>query len=42
MWLKKIYAKEYSLKEKYVPQITHKGSQSSLQISGKLLQFVVA
>ena len=35
----KKYIKEYSLKEKYLPLITFKGSQSSLQIYGNLLQF---
>ena len=41
MWLKKLIYKMCSLKEKYVPQITLKSSQSSPQISGKLLRFAI-
>ena len=33
----KKYIKEYSLEEKYLPQITPKGSQSSPQLFGNLL-----
>ena len=36
-----IYIKECSLKDKYLLQITPKGSQSSLQISGNLSQFAI-
>ena len=37
----KKYIKKHSLKEKYLPQITLKGSQSSPQISGNSSQFAI-